>query len=239
MCNSIIKQFNAGENISAQCGSTNPIFHLHYKDGLAIAMILLTLALTPIIIFSSFENEYKNAKAFYALILYGFCHGRNILSVRRSFILHLLGTFIPYLFHCLIWGNGDVEERKKTVVKFLSTPSGIFIYANCLCLFIPTSRKFFIRRFIKLSATEQLWIFLAFFLAYAIKIPLIPFHTWQANVYQKRLQCTMLLSGIMLKMGLYSIRWQLPIAHLQLRVHVYLHQFRLQDYGSIRFRQKT
>jgi NADH-quinone oxidoreductase subunit M len=38
-------------------------------SGLAIAMILLTLALTPIIIFSSFENEYKNAKAFYALIL--------------------------------------------------------------------------------------------------------------------------------------------------------------------------
>jgi NADH-quinone oxidoreductase subunit M len=57
---------------------------------------------------------------------------------------------------------------------------------------------------------------LAFFLAYAIKIPIIPFHTWQANVYQKAPTAgTMLLSGIMLKMGLYSIiRWQLPIAPL-------------------------
>ena len=64
-----------------------------------------------------------------------------------------------------------------------------------------------------LTANEQLWIFLAFFLAYAIKIPLIPFHTWQANVYQKAPTVgTMLLSGIMLKMGLYSVlRWQLPI----------------------------
>jgi NADH-quinone oxidoreductase subunit M len=53
---------------------------------------------------------------------------------------------------------------------------------------------------LNLSATEQLWIFLAFFLAYAIKIPIIPF--WQANVYQKHQLGTMLLSGIMLKMGL-------------------------------------
>jgi NADH-quinone oxidoreductase subunit M len=67
---------------------------------------------------------------------------------------------------------------------------------------------------LKLTSTEQFWIFLAFFLAYAIKIPLIPFHTWQANVYQKAPAIgTMLLSGIMLKMGLYSvIRWQLPLA---------------------------
>jgi NADH-quinone oxidoreductase subunit M len=65
-----------------------------------------------------------------------------------------------------------------------------------------------------LSELEQSWLFLAFFMAYAIKIPLIPFHTWQAKVYQKAPTVgTMLLSGIMLKMGLYSIiRWQLPIA---------------------------
>ncbi|MFY7957097.1 MAG: complex I subunit 4 family protein, partial [Flavobacterium macrobrachii] len=67
---------------------------------------------------------------------------------------------------------------------------------------------------LELSDQEQFWIFFAFFLAYAIKIPIIPFHTWQAKVYQKAPTVgTMLLSGIMLKMGLYSvIRWQLPIA---------------------------
>ena len=75
-----------------------------------------------------------------------------------------------------------------------------------------------------LSTKEQLWIFLAFFLAYAIKIPLIPFHTWQANVYQKAPAVgTMLLSGIMLKMGLYSIiRWQLPIAPLAAKEYMYI-----------------
>lgn len=67
---------------------------------------------------------------------------------------------------------------------------------------------------VTLTSQEQYWIFLAFFLAYAIKIPIFPFHTWQASTYEKAPTVgTMLLSGIMLKMGLYSIiRWQLPIA---------------------------
>jgi NADH-quinone oxidoreductase subunit M len=65
---------------------------------------------------------------------------------------------------------------------------------------------------------------LAFFLAYAIKIPIIPFHTWQAKVYQKAPTVgTMLLSGIMLKMGLYSvIRWQLPIAPLAAKEYMFI-----------------
>src|SRR5690606_41742155 len=58
------------------------------------------------------------------------------------------------------------------------------------------------------------WIYLAFFLGYAIKVPVFPFHTWQANTYEKSPALgTMPLSGIMLKRGLYSIlRWQLPLS---------------------------
>jgi len=75
---------------------------------------------------------------------------------------------------------------------------------------------------LKLTEKEQFWIFLAFFLAYAIKIPIVPFHSWQASVYQKAPTVgTMLLSGIMLKMGLYSvIRWQLPIAPLAAKTYM-------------------
>jgi NADH-quinone oxidoreductase subunit M len=77
---------------------------------------------------------------------------------------------------------------------------------------------------VNLTVQEQFWIFMAFFLAYAIKIPLIPFHSWQANVYQKSPTVgTMLLSGIMLKMGLYSVlRWQLQIAPLTAKIHIYI-----------------
>jgi NADH-quinone oxidoreductase subunit M len=67
-----------------------------------------------------------------------------------------------------------LKNVKKASEIFYLHPSGIFIYANCLCLFIPTSGKFLLEDLYKLnlSATEQLWIFLAFFLAYAIKIHL-------------------------------------------------------------------
>ena len=66
---------------------------------------------------------------------------------------------------------------------------------------------------LNLSATEQSWIFWAFFLAFAIKMPVFPFHTWQPDTYtDSPTPGTMLLSGIMLKMGVYGVlRWLLPI----------------------------
>jgi NADH-quinone oxidoreductase subunit M len=64
-----------------------------------------------------------------------------------------------------------------------------------------------------ISDKNQSWLFWMFFLAYAVKIPIVPFHTWQADTYRESpTQGTMLLSGIMLKMGTYSLlRWLLPI----------------------------
>lgn len=66
------------------------------------------------------------------------------------------------------------------------------------------------------SEDAQSWLFWTFFLAFAIKIPIVPFHTWQADTYRESpTQGTMLLSGIMLKMGTYSlIRWLLPVLPL-------------------------
>jgi NADH-quinone oxidoreductase subunit M len=128
-------------------------------------------------------------------------------------------ALIPIYFIALIWGNGDAEERKKAVVKFfIYTLAGSLFMLVAFVYLNQKAGSFLISDLTKLnlSSTEQFWIFMAFFLAYAIKIPLIPFHTWQAKVYQKAPTVgTMLLSGIMLKMGLYSvIRWQLPIAPL-------------------------
>jgi NADH-quinone oxidoreductase subunit M len=127
----------------------------------------------------------------------------------------------------LIWGNGDAEARKKAVVKFfIYTLAGSLFMLVAFVYLYQKAGSFLLEDLYKLNltATEQLWIFLAFFLAYAIKIPLIPFHTWQANVYQKAPTVgTMLLSGVMLKMGLYSvIRWQLPLAPLAAKEYMYI-----------------
>jgi NADH-quinone oxidoreductase subunit M len=219
----LLSQYNLGNEINfAKLWIANPKIYLALQaDGLALAMLLLTTALTPIIIFSSFGNTYKNAKAFYALLLFmSFAMaGTFLASDGLLYYIFWELALIPIYFIALIWGNGDADERKKAVVKFfIYTLGGSLFMLVAFVYLYQKAGSFLITDLTKLnlSSTEQFWIFLAFFLAYAIKIPLIPLHTWQANVYQKAPTVgTMLLSGIMLKMGLYSvIRWQLPIAPL-------------------------
>lgn len=219
----LLNQYNAGENISLiNAWITNPnISFALNADGLAMAMLLLTVALTPIIIYSSFGNDYKNAKGFYALILFMAFAMTGTFLAADGLLYYIFWelALIPIYFIALIWGNGDADERRKAVVKFfIYTLAGSLFMLIAFIYLYQKAGSFLLEDLYKvdLSATEQLWIFLAFFLAYAIKIPIIPFHTWQANVYQKAPTVgTMLLSGIMLKMGLYSvIRWQLPIAPL-------------------------
>jgi NADH-quinone oxidoreductase subunit M len=227
----LLNHYNLGENINfINQWITQPNISFALKaDGLSMAMLLLTTILTPIIIFSSFGNEYKNSKSFYALILFmAFAMaGTFLASDGLLYYIFWELSLIPIYFIALIWGNGDADERKKAVVKFfIYTLAGSLFMLVAFVYLYQKAGSFLLEDLYKvtLSAAEQLWIFLAFFLAYAIKIPLIPFHTWQANVYQKAPTVgTMLLSGIMLKMGLYSvIRWQLPLAPLAAKEYMYI-----------------
>ena len=227
----LLNHFNLGENISfiSQWISKPNVSFALKADGLSLAMVLLTTVLTAIITFSSFGNDYKNAKSFYALVLFmSFAMvGTFLASDGLLYYIFWELSLIPIYFIALVWGNGDVEERRKAVVKFfIYTLAGSLFMLIAFVYLYQKAGSFLIEDLYKvtLSATEQFWIFLAFFLAYAIKIPLIPFHTWQANVYQKAPTVgTMLLSGIMLKMGLYSIiRWQLPLAPLAAEEYKYV-----------------
>ena len=225
----VLNQYNHGINSDFIANwISSPNLYIALKaDGLSLAMLLLTTALTSIIIFSSFGNEYKNSKSFYALVLFmSFAMVGTFLSV-DAFLYYIFWelSLIPIYFITLIWGNGDAEDRKKAVIKF-------FIYTLAGSLFMLVAFMYLFQKAgslmigdlyaVRLSQSEQVWISLALFLAYAIKIPIIPFHTWQANVYQKAPTVgTMLLSGIMLKMGLYSlIRWQLPIAPMAAKMYL-------------------
>jgi len=227
----LLTHFNAGENISLITQwITKPNVSFALKaDGLSMAMLLLTTVLTVIIIFSSFGNQYKNSKSLYALVLFmSFAMaGTFLASDGLLYYVFWELALIPIYFIALIWGSGDLEERKKAVVKFfIYTLAGSLFMLVAFIYLYQQAGSFLLEDLykLKLSQTEQLWIFLAFFLAYAIKIPLIPFHTWQANVYQKAPTVgTMLLSGIMLKMGLYSvIRWQLPLTSLAAAEYKYI-----------------
>ncbi|MFC6097135.1 NuoM family protein [Flavobacterium qiangtangense] len=217
----LLNLYNSGQNtgiILPWVKSPNIYIALNL-DGLSMALVLLTTALTPLIIFSSFGNKYAKSKNFYALILFMvFAMVGTFLSA-DGFLYYIFWelSLIPIYFIALIWGGGNIQSRRKAVVKFFiyTFAGSLFMLVSFIYLYLRAG-SFLLADLVQadLSPREQFWIFLGFFLAYAIKIPLIPFHTWQAKVYQKAPAVgTMLLSGIMLKMALYSIiRWQLPIA---------------------------
>jgi NADH-quinone oxidoreductase subunit M len=227
----LLNQYNAGVNINfiSPWISKPAVSFALTADGLSLVMLLLTTILTPIIIFSSFGNQYQNSKSFYALVLFmSFAMvGTFLASDGLVYYIFWELALVPIYFIALIWGNGNADERKKAVVKFfIYTLAGSLFMLVAFVYLYQKAGSFLIQDLyaLNLSSSEQFWIFLAFFLAYAIKIPLIPFHTWQANVYQKAPTVgTMLLSGIMLKMGLYSvIRWQLPLAPVTAHEYKYL-----------------
>jgi NADH-quinone oxidoreductase subunit M len=193
-----------------------PLIYFNLEiDGLAIVMLGLTNFLVPIIILSGIGATLSNSRTFYALILLMQAALNGVFMASDGFVYYVFWelALIPIYFIAFLWGAED--SRKITFKFFVYTLAGslfmllafIFLYLKGRDLTIDTLYN------LSLSPTEQTFVFLAFFLAFAIKIPVFPFHTWQPDTYTAApSQGTMLLSGIMLKMGLYSLlRWLLPV----------------------------
>jgi len=187
-------------------------------DGVGILMVLLTNALIPLIIFSSFDRNIKDFKNYFSLIFLMQFALIGVFSSLDGFLFYVFWelALIPIWFICLLWGG---QDRVRITLKFfIYTLSGsLFMLMGLIYLYLqtPGTHTFDISSFyeLTLSTQEQSWLFWAFFAAFAIKIPIFPFHTWQPDTYTTApTQGTMLLSGIMLKMGLYGIiRWMLPV----------------------------
>lgn len=213
-----LKYGAAGASFSIDWISKPNISFSLKADGLAIAMVLLTTVLLPIILLASHNREFKNEKLLYSLVMFmAFAMvGAFLSSDALLYYIFWEMSLIPIYLIVVLWGNGEIAKRRKAAMTFfLYTFAGsLFMLAAIVYLYTKTG-SFQIEAFYNanLTETEQIWIFLAFFVAYAIKIPIFPFHTWQANLYQKAPAVgTMLLAGIMSKMGAYSvIRWQIPI----------------------------
>jgi NADH-quinone oxidoreductase subunit M len=186
-------------------------------DGISMLVVLLTNLLVPIIILSSYNHEYKNPAAFYALILFMQCGLLLVFTALDAFLFYIgwEAALIPIYFICAIWGGKD---RIRINMKFFvyTIAGSLFMLMGIIYLYLQNpAHNFDIQAFyaLNLDGAQQGWIFWAFFIAFAIKMPIFPFHTWQPDTYTAApTQGTMLLSGIMLKMGIYGvIRWLLPI----------------------------
>ena len=185
-------------------------------DGLGVVLVLLTTILTPIIILTTFDR--KHDASFYALILLMQMALIGVFSANDVLLFYIFWelALIPIYFITALWGGENA--RGITIKFFLYTMVGsLFMLIAILYLYTltPGAHSFAFDAFyqLTLSPKEQLLIFSAFFLAFAIKIPIFPLHTWQPDTYTVApTQGSMLLAAIMGKMGLFGlIRFVIPL----------------------------
>lgn len=189
-------------------------------DGISLLLVLLTTVLTPLIILSSFKHQYENASSFYGLVLFMEMALLGVFCSLDGFLFYIFWemALVPIYFICLRWGG--VNRGPVTLKFFIYTLTGsLIMLVGLLYVYFqtPGSHSFDVQALYaagqNLSVSEQGILFWALFVAFAVKMPIFPFHTWQPDTYYTApTPGTMLLSGIMLKMGIYGvIRWLIPV----------------------------
>jgi NADH-quinone oxidoreductase subunit M len=197
-------------------------------DGISMLMVLLTTFLVPLIILSSFKTEYEKPNAFYALILLMQGALVGVFAAVDGFLFYIFWelALIPIYFICLLWGG---DNRGRITFKFFvyTLFGSLFMLIGLIFLYNHTGIESGVKSWNindlyaagkAMTLQQQTFVFWTIFLAFAVKMPIFPLHTWQPDTYVTApTQGTMLLSGIMLKMGTYgAIKWLLPIAPLAL-----------------------
>jgi len=186
-------------------------------DSLGFTMVLLTNAVIFLIFLANFQRSIVHDKRFTALTLLmqfglvGIFTSNSILGFYIFWELTLLPVFL-----ILFW-FGAFEKQKALLQFFLYTLLGsLAMLLSVIGLMHLTNQQSYealLAADLNQLGNTGIWLMGGFLLAFAIKIPLFPFHTWQAETYTKAPTAgTMLLSALMLKMALFGlIKWVLPI----------------------------
>ncbi len=195
---------------------------LHFGiDGMSMLMVLLTTILTPLIILSSFNEEKSYSNSFYALILmmqFGLIGVFTALDGLMFYVFWEV-TLIPIWFIVGLWGQEN--KRFKVATKFFvyTFVGSLFMLLGLIYVYTHSASFALTDLYnANLSASEQNIVFWFIFLAFAVKLPIVPFHNWQPDTYTySPTQGTMLLGGIMLKMAIFGLlRYLLPITPIAL-----------------------
>jgi len=188
-------------------------------DGITLLMVLLTNLLAPMIVVSSFSRTFDNEPRYYGLVMLmiGALNGVFLATDGLLFYIFYELALIPIYFICAIWGG---QDRIRVTLKFFiyTFIGSLFMLLSLLYVYLqtPGSHSFAWADLVAVQLTPDAawWVMLGFFLAFAVKMPVFPFHTWQPDTYTTApTGGTMLLAGIMLKMGIYGvIRWMVPLS---------------------------
>jgi NADH-quinone oxidoreductase subunit M len=190
-------------------------------DGLSLWLIILSTFLTPICVLVSWrhiEDRVKEFHVFLLSLLFG------VIGVFVALDLFLFFVFwevslVPMYFLIGIWGH---DRRIYAAVKFfLYTMAGsalmlaamIWIYNRAGTFDLPLLLNMLATRQLAFSSAEAFWLFLAFFIAFAIKVPLFPLHTWLPDAHGEAPTAgSVMLASVLLKLGTYGlVRVALPL----------------------------
>jgi NADH-quinone oxidoreductase subunit M len=185
-------------------------------DGISVWMILLTCGVIPLILLSNYKRELAQNKTFNAMVFFMQFGLIGVFTALDGILFYFFWeiTLIPIFVIAYLFGE---PERKAALLKFF-----IYTFVGSIAMLISIlalgsmATSFGHKDLVNVvlgSSKTAFYIMLGFFFAFAVKIPIFPFHTWQPDTYSKApMAGTMLLSGIMLKMALYGlIRWLLPL----------------------------
>ena len=186
-------------------------------DGMGQLLCLLNAVAYPLVILATWNSSYKRSNNFFALMLLAQAGMMGVFVAMDALLFYFFWelALIPMYFLCSQWGG---EKRIAVTFKFF-----IYTFIGSLLMLIgilyiqahSLHHSFDITSFYQVNITpgQQQFVFWLFFAAFAIKMPIFPFHTWQPDTYEQApTATTMILSGVMVKMGVFGlIRWLLPV----------------------------
>src|SRR5437667_3187153 len=194
-----------------------PTWGIHYRvgvDGISLFMVLLTTFLTPLSVLGSYQYITKRERGFYALLLVLTTGMLGVFVSLDLFLFYVMWEvmLIPMYFLIGVWGG---DNRLYAAIKFFVYTffGSLLMLVAILALVSIVGQRTGVYSFSYTHLTPHIgglgplafWLFGAFFLAFAIKVPMFPFHTWLPDAHVEAPTAgSVLLAGVLLKMGTYG-----------------------------------
>jgi NADH-quinone oxidoreductase subunit M len=189
-------------------------------DGMSAMLCLLTGIVMPVIFIANWNKEVERPGAFYGLMLLAQAGITGVFLAYDALLFYFFWelALIPVYFLCSKWGG---ERRIPVTFKFFiyTFIGSLMMLAALIYLSLQNpganaySWQNIVRAGASLPALQQQGLFWLIFIAFAIKMPIFPFHTWQPDTYEvSPTPVTIVLSALMVKMGMFAVlRWLMPV----------------------------